>query len=715
MLLGRPNVGKSALFNRLTGSRRALVRDTPGSHVTRDWRSSRGGKLADLRFEVVDTSGLEEQQQQQQQQQHRAWASPVPQPMQNSKYNDNSRRLSFPCPKHAPPPLPLQLPPGGVDDCYRDLTRQQEACDWADEMNRLAFTEVMKRRQEGGGGGGAGGLEESRNLFSSSSSTSVDESRFFDYPASSPDPTLIDPESLSVALYEPVKVFCVEVPVDNPVSNSTAATGSSTISSFSASDRPTHYRRFVAASYPALLRRYLSETAASTGGRHVYEVLRDSRPCHAYFDVEFAKSANPGVDGDGIVDALVAALRSELAALVGEGAARAALVLESDSTTATKFSRHLLIRLPGSLAFRDNAAVGKLLGEALSRDGAAARLRVAKAESGGAGAAPFSSPVNPNSRLAQITARPQAASTWVADTAVYTKNRHFRVLWSSKGGKNVSLEPTSRYSHGEGAPLDAAANPRRTLLLCNLAANVEPGTRLIDVSPGGGGSGRVAIAGVVSGSGHGFGGGGGGRGASASNGGGTAAAAAPRLIRREKDITRSNGSVIKLEWKHHAADLRQAGGENSYDPQQQQQEPDPRLVEAAFAAVPFVEELAVKRAGSTAPGASVGDAYVRAVVVVGPVGGASGAAAAAATTAVAAKEGITLPPLRSAVVAFSLLGKASNWCEFVGRRHRSNHAYFVLDFGAGSWVQKCYDPDCAGKKGNAGVLPEGMRLQVEKE
>ena len=66
VLLGRPNVGKSALFNRLTGSRQALVRDTPGSHVTRDWRSSEAGKLGDLRFEVVDTSGLEEQRQQQQ-------------------------------------------------------------------------------------------------------------------------------------------------------------------------------------------------------------------------------------------------------------------------------------------------------------------------------------------------------------------------------------------------------------------------------------------------------------------------------------------------------------------------------------------------------------------------------------------------------------------------------------------------------------------------
>ncbi|KAF8067139.1 der [Scenedesmus sp. PABB004] len=57
-LVGRPNVGKSALFNRLVRKRDALVFDTPGGHVTRDYREGLGG-LADLSFRVVDTSGLE--------------------------------------------------------------------------------------------------------------------------------------------------------------------------------------------------------------------------------------------------------------------------------------------------------------------------------------------------------------------------------------------------------------------------------------------------------------------------------------------------------------------------------------------------------------------------------------------------------------------------------------------------------------------------------
>ena len=56
-ILGRPNVGKSTLFNRLVGRRLALVDDTPG--VTRDRREGEG-RIADLKFWVVDTAGLED-------------------------------------------------------------------------------------------------------------------------------------------------------------------------------------------------------------------------------------------------------------------------------------------------------------------------------------------------------------------------------------------------------------------------------------------------------------------------------------------------------------------------------------------------------------------------------------------------------------------------------------------------------------------------------
>lgn len=56
-IVGRPNVGKSTLFNRLVGRKLALVDNQPG--VTRDLREG-DARLGQLRFTIIDTAGLEE-------------------------------------------------------------------------------------------------------------------------------------------------------------------------------------------------------------------------------------------------------------------------------------------------------------------------------------------------------------------------------------------------------------------------------------------------------------------------------------------------------------------------------------------------------------------------------------------------------------------------------------------------------------------------------
>jgi GTP-binding protein len=57
-IIGRPNVGKSTLFNRLVGKRVALVDDRPG--VTRDRREGEA-RLFDLTFTIMDTAGFEDE------------------------------------------------------------------------------------------------------------------------------------------------------------------------------------------------------------------------------------------------------------------------------------------------------------------------------------------------------------------------------------------------------------------------------------------------------------------------------------------------------------------------------------------------------------------------------------------------------------------------------------------------------------------------------
>lgn len=92
--------------------------------------------------------------------------------------------------------------------------------------------------------------------------------------------------------------------------------------------------------------------------RHYYELMREDTHCHLYFDVEFSKVSNPDVDGVRMMDWLVQLIVEELKATPEIDTSKfdeQEHIVELDSESETKFSRHLIIQLPDDQVFADNS------------------------------------------------------------------------------------------------------------------------------------------------------------------------------------------------------------------------------------------------------------------------------------------------------------------------------------------------------------------------
>ncbi|GIM02507.1 hypothetical protein Vretimale_7387 [Volvox reticuliferus] len=536
---------------------------------------------------------------------------------------------------------------------------------------------------------------------------------------------------------------------------------------------PTEYsRHFVATTYRVVWRRFQSLQATH---RHFYEVIRSDRPCHLYFDIEFSRSANPGVDGDALVDRLLERLlelmrstwnvqlcpsshvlelesvtEAQVAGAVAAARAAAAAASAATATAAAeaapaamcapvaapeagschalpsenvdKFSRHLVVRLPG-MALAHNGVAGAIVAKLrpfLQADG----LFLLKAGEG-----------------------PGGATACIVDPAVYSRERHFRMIWCSKGGKAAVLRPTGRYIMGpretqhqnqqhaapasapgrggpvavaaagtcgrrgaSGAgevavmatavvapvPLEASPPTSQQLFLASLICNVHPGARLLDV-PQGFLDGLPPLRGGVS----------------------TGIASNRSSYRHaghayEGNISHPVGGVyrsIKMTWAAEAEDLcdaaalqpppplqHQRGQQGQAQGQGQQQQSgggggvggggrgggirgesdcvgcgshhQTVLQRLALGAVSFVELMATDRAAGA-------EALVRSIAYCG----------------------------EGASVTYGMIGPGSHFCDRIGRRHRSNHVFFLLDFLRGCYCQKCYDPECAGWRSEWNAMP----------
>eukprot|EP00644_Phytophthora_capsici_P006249 jgi/Phyca11/569389/estExt2_Genewise1.C_PHYCAscaffold_320249 len=198
-------------------------------------------------------------------------------------------------------------------------------------------------------------------------------------------------------------------------------------------------RRFLVANFAEFWKNYRK---TSSNQRHVYEIIREGVPCRLYFDLEFKRAINPNVDGDLLVNKLVSLLQLELYRRYGINV-KDRDIYQLDSSTHAKFSRHLILHFPDGILFTTNLHAGAFVREFVNE------LVFSNGNSLG----------SPDLQHAlflvntESTDDPEEKKQLFIDMGVYTRNRMFRVLGSSKFKKEAILHPLNDLSPS-GTELD---------------------------------------------------------------------------------------------------------------------------------------------------------------------------------------------------------------------------------------------------------------------
>ncbi|XP_062149691.1 uncharacterized protein LOC133858274 [Alnus glutinosa] len=217
---------------------------------------------------------------------------------------------------------------------------------------------------------------------------------------------------------------------------------------FSYQDHFNGQRRFLVSTYKEFWKRYKNMDSKY---RHHYEVIQEGLPCHLYLDLEFNKRVNPENNGDEMVDLLISVI---LEALLDIYSIQGNLewIVELDSSTEEKFSRHLIIRIPKT-AFKDNLHAGAFVAEICSR---------------------ILSTRTSDQRFEKLLVKKDSSSTesssqLFVDTAVYSRNRCFHLALSSKAGKTSVLLSTGRFKCEDMCEEDMFM----ASLICNMDVDCE--------------------------------------------------------------------------------------------------------------------------------------------------------------------------------------------------------------------------------------------------
>ncbi|XP_002156811.4 DNA-directed primase/polymerase protein [Hydra vulgaris] len=195
-------------------------------------------------------------------------------------------------------------------------------------------------------------------------------------------------------------------------------------------------RKFLVTSHQQFWNRY---SKMKSSEKHFYEVIAESKPCRLYFDIEFDKTKNPNL-GNGIevletfIQLVCSCLHSRFKITLGRKN-----VVDLDSSTENKFSRHLIFHLGDNTLFINNIECGQFVKSIC--------LCLSDYLNTGVSNSYFS-----NDKFERVTeAMPSIESlhkimvnndegkTFLCDLSVYSKNRNFRLYLSSKFSKKIPL------------------------------------------------------------------------------------------------------------------------------------------------------------------------------------------------------------------------------------------------------------------------------------
>ncbi|XP_076678438.1 DNA-directed primase/polymerase protein [Andrena cerasifolii] len=159
-----------------------------------------------------------------------------------------------------------------------------------------------------------------------------------------------------------------------------------------------------------------------------YEIIPEYSPCRLYLDLEYSKELNPNSDGPSMTNTIIDIFCAYFLYHWGL-LCNAYNVLNLDSSTSTKFSRHVIFNIK-DVAFKDSYHVGRLV-KSICKDIMACVLAEERRHNA---LSCFS-----QGKLEQLFIQTDKDRRLFVDTGVYTKNRHFRVYKSTKWGKQSHL------------------------------------------------------------------------------------------------------------------------------------------------------------------------------------------------------------------------------------------------------------------------------------